>query len=360
MKLFATLIVGLVAAAATPLVPDDGTTAVSTPRKGFDELTRGNFDPRWILPDELPIARDEGRGPAWDLDSKMAELAALRFAAAPADPSAPRSLGDVVLAVRAARGDAKSVIARVKQTQPQLFAALEPCLNELLDDTRLYARDWDPEDDDVRDGFLFARPLDLASMKLDPWRSIEGSSLVQQAVTLIHADFEAIKAAENDYSRYRERRGANYEAIYPVAGSDVRGSDADGHPFAALKLYFECDLPFPFSSYACDLRILNRTDARGGFVCDIYSTSDDFHWLAGSDLFLPLRASDESWVATLVVRRFGFDLDGVPDGNDARTAGIRSSLGALKLDAQARFRAYAGPPRTVEGRTPDFAVTGLR
>ncbi len=73
-----------------------------------------------------------------------------------------------------------------------------------------------------------------------------------------------------------------------------------------------------------------------------------------------MRASDGAWVATLVVRRFGFDLDGVPDGDDARTAGIRSSLGALKLEAQARFAAGDGVPRTVAGRVPAFEVVGFR
>lgn len=326
----------------------------------WDERTGGQFEQRWLLPDALPIARDEGSGPEWDLAATMEERLALLGASLPDDPLAPRSFGDLVRAVQLAPRSAAAAIARFAQAQPQLHETLAPCLAELLDDSHLAAPDWDPEEDHPRDGFCFARPLELAQRRDLPWRSLEGSRLVQQAMTLIRADFEAIKEAENDYPRYRERRGASYEAIHPVQGSLRRDVDASGAPFAALSLFFECDLPFPFTTYACELRILNRTDARGRFACDIYSTSEDFHWLAGSDTFLPVRASDGAWVATLVVRRFGFDLDGVPDGDDARTAGIRASLGALKRDAQARFAARAGAPRTVAGRVPPFEVIGFR
>lgn len=326
----------------------------------WDERTGGQFEQRWILPDALPIASDEGSGPDWDLVVTMEERLAQVGKPAADDPGAPRSFGDLVRAVQRAPGSVAAEIARFARTQPELHQALAPCLAELLDDSHLASPDWDPEEDHARDGICFARPLDLSRRRDEPWRGLEGSRLVQQAMTLIRADFEAIKAAENDYTRYRKRRGASYEAIHPVRGSERRGLDERGDPFAALKLFFECDLPFPFTTYSCDLRILNRTDARGRLVCDIYSTSADFLWLAGSDLFLPVRASDGAWLATLVVRRFGFDLEGVPDGDDARTAGIRSSLGALKLEAQALFAAGDGVPRTVAGRVPQFPVSGFR
>ena len=38
--------------------------------------------------------------------------------------------------------------------------------------------------------------------------------------------------------------------------------------------------------------------------------------------------------------------------------GLRSSLGGLRRGAEEAFRAYGGPPRTVEGAFPPFRVLG--
>ena len=127
-----------------------------------------------------------------------------------------------------------------------------------------------------------------------------------------------------------------------------------------MRLGFRCNLPFPFSGYTCDLRVLNRLDGDGHLVTDIYSKSKDFHWMAGRDVFIPVRTSDGRWVATLAVRLFGFDLDGVPDRDGHRRAALRGSLGNLKRDAEASFAARNEPPRTVEGALPPFVVHGLR
>lgn len=140
----------------------------------------------------------------------------------------------------------------------------------------------------------------------------------------------------------------------------MRGEDPWGAPFAALKLRFRCDLPFPFSHYDCELAILNRVGRDGLVRCDIVSKSRDFLWLAGRDTFVPVHTSDGAWVATLVVREFGFDLRGVPDGDDARRAGLRASLGSLKREAEALFAARGDGPRIVTGRVPEFEVRGVR
>ena len=74
-----------------------------------------------------------------------------------------------------------------------------------------------------------------------------------------------------------------------------------------------------------------------------------------------MHASDGEWVATAIVRWFGFDLAGVPDGDDARRAALRASLGSLKREAEALFRARdASRPRAVDGRVPEFEVRGGR
>lgn len=325
-----------------------------------DEMTREVFDPRWIVPSGLPLA-EEGGGVAWELEVELEKRIAFVAEASSVDASAPRSFGDVVKLARGA--DAKAIEAlleRVESAQPRLWKEIAPFAKELLRDEGLRASKWNPDKDAGNDGLFLARPLSLAESRVEPWSKIEGSRLVQQGAVLVYADLDALKAAENDFTAYRKRPGATYEAIYPVEGSYVRGLDPDGRAFAASKLFFESDLPFPFGTYSCDLRIQNRLRADGRLVCDIASTSADFYWMAGRDLFLPVRASDGAWQGTLVVRLFGFDLRGVPDGDDARRAGLRSSLGSLKRESEALFAKLGVEPRTIDGAVPEYEVRGTR
>ncbi|MCY2959179.1 MAG: hypothetical protein NTY35_03355 [Planctomycetota bacterium] len=352
MIALATLFAASVAVSETPAV---------LPRTiEWAELGPATFDRAYLLPEELEPA-DEGEGLPVDLARAMRRLALERYASKPGATETLNCLGDVVRAVRAAGGGAQAcerVLARVREVQPGLAKELEPWASELLCDTALRAPKWNPDRDSPCDGLVFARPLTLGGRKEAAWKKRDRDDLVQQAATLIYADLEAIKAAENDYRSYPSRPGASYERIGPIADTYVQGKDPDGGPFSALRILFETDLPFPFSSFTCDLHVLNRVDDRGRLVCDVYSVSKDFNWLAGRDHFFPVRASDGAWVATLVVRWYGFDLRGVPDDDDARRGALRSSLGGLRLGAEEAFGAHGGPPRTVEGGFPSFQVFG--
>lgn len=343
-------------------IASGGPAAVSVPPRAasWEEATREVFDPRWILPDELPYC-PRASGPELDLARALAALAAARHPASERDPQAPRCLGDVVLAVREAGGGtaaADRVLARVAAAQPELARSLEPFARELFADDSLADARWRPDPGDRRDGIVFARPLTIEGLREKPWSRLGGSDRVLQAATLIDADLDAIKEAENDYTAYPRRPGSAYERIGPVEGSHLRGVDASGNPFAALRIVFESDLPWPFSTFTCDLRILTRVDERGAVVCDIYSRSGDFHWLAGRDRYTPVRASDGRWVATLLVRWYGFDLDGVPDGDDARAEALCASLGSLTRESEALFARSGRVARTVEGTVPPFEVRG--
>lgn len=354
----------MLAICALLVVLGDPPRPTVVPREvSYAEMSRDLFDPQWLLPESLPVDKDEGFGPAWDLVPTAKELATLVVEPSKADASAPRCLGDVAIAVRKAGGGKKaveSVLAALEKTQPKLFDELAPCLSELLCDDKLRAKKWDPDNDDPCDGIFFARPLTLERTKIKPWSKIGGSRLVQQACALINADFEAIKSAENDYRAYPKRPGSDYEAIYPLEDGFVRGVDDKKDPFSAVRIFFRCNLPFPFGHYDCDLRILNRTDEHGFYVCDIYSPCKDFLWMAGRDVFVPVRASDGTWAGTLLVRLFGFDLKGVPDGDDNRRAALRSSVGCLKRESEAAFARAGCKPRTIEGKTPEFEVVGKK
>ena len=316
------------------------------------------FDPAWILPSGLALVPGED-GLAFELEVELARVAALVVAPSAADPAAPRCLGDLVAAARGldARG-LDALLARTARNQPELWSALAPFAKELLRAEKLVdtKTKWNPEKNVGNDGLVLARPLTLAGIASAPWNALGGSRLVQQGAALILADLETIKAAENDYTSYPGRPGTSYESIEVVADSYLRGSDPEARPFAVLRVRFESDLPFPFGGYECDLSILNRLRTDGRLACDIVSLSDDFYWLAGRDLYLPVHASDGAWQAELVVRLFGFDLRSVPDDDDARRTGLRSSLGSLKRDAEALFRERAGTPRSTAGSVPEFRV----
>ncbi len=334
--------------------------AIEPRQASWDELSREVFDPAWILPSGLPPAEDES-GLAWELETELARRVAFSVPPSALDPQAPRCFGDLVAQARGLdRKGIDALALRVQRAQPELWSELAPFVAELLFDEVLFHKDWDPDRDSQRDGIFLARPLTLARQRAAPWNTIGGSHLVQQAAAFVRADLATIKAVENDFTRYPGRPGTSYERIDAVPGSYVRGLDPRGSPFAALRVKFKSDLPFPFSTYRCDLRILNRVREDGRIVCDIASPSHDFYWMAGRDLFVPVTASDGTWQGELVVRLFGFDLRGVPDGDDARRAGLRSSLGSLKREAETLFRERAVAPGITHGSIPEFRVVSAR
>ncbi len=351
-------LVGLALFACLGQSPAPDVVAPRAPKP--DELRRGVFNTAWVLPATLPFADERSNAPAVDLEAHVKELLARRW---DAPDGSPRCVGDVARAwLRAVDTSAsrERVFADLRSANAAIARELEPFLRELLQDDVLRSPKWYPERDDARDGIAFARALTLEKRTDAPWAKLDGSKLVQQACVLVFADLEAIKNAENDYRNYPRRAGSSYESIHPARESYVRGVDAQGRAFASLLLQFRCDLPFPFSDYRCDLSIWNRIGEDGVPRCDIVSRSRDFLWLAGSDRYLPVTTTDGELVATCIVRRFGFDLRGVPDGDDARKTGLRSSLGNLKLESEALQRERGDALRANAGQLPEFEVRGGR
>ncbi|MFT7485577.1 MAG: hypothetical protein ACI9F9_001427 [Candidatus Paceibacteria bacterium] len=300
---------------------------IELPWKG---LTPELFDRRWILPERR-------KAPGRDLLAEMRSLVDLRFDVELANSRRYRCLGDLVLASQNLALEArKAWYAELEQAAPQLMAERGAALSKLLFDSHLHTPDWKPSKVNKRDGLLFAENWNL-KREGAPWNDVGVAPLMEQAAAIMHADLRSIKTIENDYRAYPMNVGADYEAIYPIAGMHFAGKDPAGKPYSSLTIQFRCDLPFPFSDYTTRLRILNQFDADNVLSTHIYSTSKDFYWLAGRDVFLPVTTSEGKWVSFVLVRHFGFDLDGVPDGADNRREALRGSLGNLKRNSEKLF-----------------------
>ena len=310
-----------------------------------EELEAGVFEQAWRLP------ADAGAG------SLLGELRALVAADLDLGGSTVR-FGD--LALRTAAGEsADDLLDQLRGGDPTAYDRFGGLLEELLRTAEVYAEGWNPKADSPADGIVFAPPLRYGRDRDVPWRAA-GEAQIEQAATLFAADLEAIKAAENDYRQYPRNIGASYEAIYPVEGSYVRGVDPQGAGFAAHEIYFRSDLPFPFGSYECVLHVLTRTTPDGDLVTDIYSPGEDFRYMLGRDVFLPVPTRDGAIASILCVRFFGFDLSGVPDQPKNRREAMRSSLGNLRRNAEQAFtesgRAAIPPPSS----PPSYELLGRR
>ena len=287
-----------------------------------------NFDPKWLLPKQV-----DGRF----LVPEMQRLAELRYE----EGDETRTFGDFVSeAIKIDRGERAAWLQSQSANAPKLMQDWGAALEQLLIDDQLYGTDWKPSKDHPRDGILTADGWKAPSDAAEPWRGLRPR--FEQATVLIAADLVTIKQVENDYRTYPNHIGAEYQFINPAQDGNAAGEDEQGAPFRYVRIGFGCDIPWPYSGYVCDLRILNRIDDAGRLVTDIYSPSEDFHYLAGRDVFLPVNDSEGTTVAYLLVRQFGFDIDDVPDRPKHRAEALRSSMGNLKLKAERAFEPQAG------------------
>jgi hypothetical protein len=317
----------------------------------WDALDASTFDRAWLLPD----GRADG---GLDLVADMRALLALPIALA--DGETTVRFADLVAEARPLAGpERRAWLATLAERAPRFHAEWGARVAELLLDDVLYSKNWKPAKDDARDGILFGPSWDLAGDERLTWRAREGAPLVEQAATVFFADAHAVKAAENDYRLYPRNVAADYEEIHPLPDQYVRGLDPQGRAFSSHQLFFRCDLPFPFSDYACRLHVLTRSGASGELVTDIFSNSRDFHYMCGRDVFLPLVTSDGATIGYLAVRLFGFDLDGVPDDASNRREAMRGALGNLRRNAERLFTESGGVFRPSDDGVPEYEVLGL-
>ncbi len=298
----------------------------------WELLSESTFDLGWLLPEPRT---HKGR----DLLVEMRNLLALRFDLKTKDGDRYQCFGDLVAKASMLEPEAcQPWLAELLEEAPELDRDWGVGVSQLLLAGSLQREAWSPTKDQNDDGLLFAAAWPLDEEQGAPWKDITVPALLEQSAALLQSDLATIKAVENDYREYPNNVGADYEQIFPLDGSYYIGRDPSGRPFSTLRLSFECDLPFPFSTYETLLCILNRFSDGGVLYTDIYSKSEDFYWLAGRDVFLPVQDWRGEWVSYLIVRQFGFDLEGIPDGPKHRREAIRASLGNLKRNAEELFR----------------------
>jgi hypothetical protein len=312
------------------------------------------FPLEWRLPEALWRPADGSEGAALPLT--MPTLLAERF-----DAPQPwmQSFGDIVAHHRTRGGDRAAldaVLAELRDAAPALHARIGRLLEDVLDARALANPAWNPNRELRDDGIHFGPLLARQSSATEPWKSHSGARTFHQAVTFVNADLDAILGAIHDYATSFRDPGTSYERLEPMPDSMLIGSMPELGPFATLRVRVRSDLPFPFTHYDCDLRVLHSLEERT-LVTDIYSPSADFRWFAGKDWYLPVRDSAGAWQGTLIVRMSGFDLSGVPDGDDDRMTGTRTALGSVRRRAEASFAASGSVPRTIDGAIPSFRAT---
>ena len=328
-------------------------TELQPKRIELEELSPAYFDRAW----SLPLRRTDG---GRDLALEMETLSRVRVEYQEQDGVVVRTVGDLVSETRRlSRKEREEWFAELEQRAPSFCQDWGAALRQLVMDDRLKSKRWKPAQDHDRDGILTtAGSWNLANEAAPIWKGLEVTPNIEQAAILMQAPLQTIKAAESDYRRYYGDPGTAYKRIYPVANSYVRGSAEDGCEFASLRVFVRSDLPFPFSYYDCDVRQLHYV-VDGKPMTDVYSLSEDFHWLAGRDVYVPLRTSDDQIAGWIVVRLYGFDLDGIPDKPKHRREALRGSMGNLKRRAEARPARDAKPWNPEQG-IPSFRVLGKR
>jgi hypothetical protein len=328
---------------------------------------------RAAFPDSWRLPRKDRAGnalPGARFEDRLIRLASEPLA--PADAASGRPalmLGDLLARAAAAARAGSVELAReqienlLEESRAPVPAAHWSDVSELLDIRDFVSPKWDPDDEDERDGFLIGDPWTLPE---DCWPAHDGERDVVMGALFMAADIAVIKNCESDFSRYFHYPGNRYEAVAPVSGTYLAHCE-DGNPSAcglpcalmtSISVDFASDLPFPFGTYALRLRMLTDLDEVGRPVTWIYTDSEDFHWLAGYDLFEPIHNSQGDFVGTLVIRQFGADIDGVPDRCSHREAGFRTVLGGLRRNAEALYASRADPTQFPErGAVP---VTPVR
>jgi hypothetical protein len=297
------------------------------------ELRDRGFEAQW----EFPRFRANGTAyPGVEFEQQMFRLA--RQALVPASQGRPAIwLGDLIKQVASQGWSRKAVDLALKQVKSELSKKDYDRVRHLLHSSDLYGKDWNPRKSNQRHGMHFGETWEFGK---NEWSMAKADREVEQIAQLVIADIAAIKEAEANYASYWKHTKHDWERIEVIKDSHMVLRDSTGKRLmSTCQIDFKFDLPWPFSTAEFQMYTLNRMLDDGRPVLYLLALSDDLHWLAGYDLYEPVRDREGNWVATMMVREFGLDIDGVPDGRGDRHDNLRGQFGNLRRDAERLFKA---------------------
>jgi hypothetical protein len=326
----------------------------------WTEFCQDHFLPDWALP--MPTKKETGKMPL-DLVGWFQEFSKRDFALPPGASAKPGHqpfrFGDLAERLAPLREDSEALLEELKRLSrslPGLTNSERRNLGELFCDAGLYHKQWTPKDNLKDDGILHLPSWELRDneRRSELWKQRSGDDTVLRSATLVFTDLEAWFAAENDVEAYYSHAANRFEEVEIPSESRVRTKTPQGQEVRAQIFRVLSDLPFPFGDYGGDNRVRLSVRPDGLVMNEVYMAKcDDFHWLAGRDVFLPLRSSAGDYVGLVVIQEFGFDLDGPPESDGNRKEAVRAALGNKKRQAEHRYRPQKQVPPQ-RGRLPEL------
>lgn len=319
------------------------------------ELRGRGFDVSWEFPRTLANGKAT---PGVLFEQEMLKL--VREPLLPASGSQPALwLGDLVRELDAAGWSKDRCKAVWKRLDKKLDRQTGERVRQLVLAYDLYGSKWNPRSSGQKHGMHFGSSWKFGE---SDWAVAKGDREVEQIAQIVVADLASIKASEADYLSYWNHRKHDWKRIEVDAASAMAAQDEQGRIIATnLNIYFEFDLPWPFSTAEFELHAMNRLREDGSVALYLHGTGDDLHWFAGYDIYEPIRDRNGEWVGTLMIRQLGLDLDGVPDGRGDRHDNLRGQFGNLRRDAEQHFaRRMAGKakpePCPYQGEVPRYEI----
>lgn len=317
----------------------------------IQEPANSGFDPKAVQPRIVSEAELRGRGFAkeWEFPrfkadgkpypGKLFEDSCFRLARKPlvaAQGGQPELwLGDLLKDLHQAnwtKAASKEALGKIKG---KVSKADYEVLEDLLTAYDLYGKKWNPRKGGQEHGMYFG---DEWEFKKSEWKHAKADREVEQIAQLIVSDLHAIKQTEADYQAYWDHVKHDWERIEVLPSQFMVVADENEKQLmASTTVDFEFDLPFPFSTAEFRMFTLSCMLDDGSPILYLFATGDDLHWLAGYDVYEPVRDRDGNWVGTMMVRVFGLDIDGVPDGRGDRHDNLRGQFGNLRRGAEKLF-----------------------
>lgn len=281
---------------------------------GFAEGTR--FQPGVVVREErLLRSPDENElNGAIDLSRYVRELLARNYATGfYRGEHGFRNFGDVLVWFSDALGTPAALDARLAElarVAPAIHNEIGWILPELLGEDHLHRRGWQAKENHARDGFLSLRGWwPWMGYYEKGWPEMKKKSIeaCQVATLVFHRDakvpdacaaYGRVLESYRDVDRYDRWRGLDDDLI----SAAIAGSPATREGVTSYRIEFEVH-----SFFAPDFDLIVREQvSETGLLREYHSAGDAWRFFAGREEWLPVHASDGSFVALFGVGTVAF------------------------------------------------------